>query len=135
MTAADTNHVVLIGRLTKDMDLRYTTTQKAVGKFFLAVNKKRKSGDQWKVDTGFFEIILWGKFAEQLKQYLIKGKQIAVEGELTQERWEQNGQSRSKVVVTASSIQLLSGSGGSGAGPKQETTFTDESYIGDDIPF
>jgi single-strand DNA-binding protein len=111
---ADVNQVVLIGRLTRDADLRYTSNGKAVSKFSLAVNEKRKVGDEWKEEAGFFEIVLWGQLGESLNQYLIKGKQVAVTGKLTQERWEQDGQNRSKVVVTAVMLQLLGGGSGGG---------------------
>jgi single-strand DNA-binding protein len=106
---ADVNNVTLIGRLTRDADLKYTSNGKAVSKFSLAVNEKRKVGDDWKDEAGFFEIVLWGQIGESLNQYLTKGKQIAVTGRLTQERWEQDGQNRSKVVVTAATVQLLGG--------------------------
>jgi single-strand DNA-binding protein len=107
---SDVNNVTLIGRLTRDAELRYTSNGKPVSKFSLAVNEKRKIGDQWGNTASFFEMVLWGQIAESLNQYLTKGKQIAVIGRLTQERWEQNGQNRSKVVVTAETVQLL-GSG------------------------
>ena len=136
---SDTNFVVLIGRLTRDAELKLTANGKAVSKFTLAVNKKRKSGDAWKDDAGFFDIVLWGQLAESLQQYLVKGKQIAVTGELNHERWEQDGQNRSKVSVTAHTIQLLGGTSGSdnGSGHKQETynaSPADEGFM-DEIPF
>jgi single-strand DNA-binding protein len=107
---SDTNQVVLIGRLTRDAELRSTTNGKAVSKFFIAVNKKWKAGDEWKESVGFFEIVIWGQLAESLQQYLTKGKQVAVTGELTQERWGgDDGKNHSKVTVTASTIQLLGG--------------------------
>jgi single-strand DNA-binding protein len=135
---ADINQVVLIGRLTRDADLRYTSNGKAVSKFSLAVNEKRKVGDEWKDEANFFEIVLWGQTGESLNRYLIKGKQVAVTGKLTQERWEQDGRNRSKVVVTAETIQLLGGtSGGDGAGQKQNPVPASASNDGfaDDIPF
>jgi single-strand DNA-binding protein len=104
---SDVNNVTLIGRLTRDAELRYTSNGKPVSKFSLAVNEKHKVGDQWKEDAGFFEIVLWGQLGESLNQYLSKGKQIAVVGRLTQERWEQDGYNRQKVVITAETVQLL----------------------------
>jgi single-strand DNA-binding protein len=135
---SDLNMVALIGRLTRDADLRYTGNGKAVSKFSLAVNDRRKAGDEWKDEAGFFEIVLWGQLGESLDQYLVKGKQVAVTGRLTQERWQQDGQNRSKVVVTAATIQLLGGtSGGDGAGQKQNPVPASASNDGfaDDIPF
>jgi single-strand DNA-binding protein len=135
---SDVNNVTLIGRLVRDADLRYTANGKAVSKFSLAVNEKRKAGDQWKDEAGFFEIILWGQLGESLNQYLTKGKQIAVTGKLTQERWEQDGQNRSKVVVTAATVQLLgspSGNGDSGQAHSPAAPPPDNGGLADDIPF
>ena len=106
---ADINHVLLIGRLTRDAELKYTSGGMAVCKFALAVNKRRKQGDQWVEECSFFDIVAWGKTGEALNQYLVKGKQVAIEGELHQNRWEQDGQSRSKIEINANNIQLLGG--------------------------
>jgi single-strand DNA-binding protein len=116
----DINHVVLVGRLTRDAELKYTSGGQAVCKFSIAVNRRKKSGEQWVDEANFFDIVLWGRQGESLNQYLVKGKQIGVDGELRQDRWEQDGQNRSKVEVVATNIQLLGGnsngssSGGSG---------------------
>jgi single-strand DNA-binding protein len=113
---ADLNHVVLIGRLTRDAELKYTAGGQAVCKFSIAVNRRRKNGDQWEDEANFFDIVLWGRQGESLNQYLVKGKMIGVEGELRQDRWQQDGQNRSKVEIVANNIQLLGASGGSGGG-------------------
>ena len=64
-------------------------------------------------EAHFFDIVLWGKTAESLNQYLVKGKQVGIEGQLRQNRWEQDGQARSKVEIFATNVMLLgSGSGG-----------------------
>ncbi len=116
--AADINHIMIIGRLTRDADLKYTSTGFAISNFSIAVNRRRKNGDQWIEEANFFEINLYGKSAESLKPYLIKGKQVAIDGELRQDRWEQDGQPRSKVVIVANNVQLLGGNaGGSGSTP------------------
>mgnify|MGYP000877803488 CR=1 FL=1 len=108
---ADVNHVILIGRLTRDSALTYTSAGMAVCKFAIAVNKRRKQGEQWVDEANFFDIVLWGRSGETLDQYLIKGKQVAVEGELHQNRWEQDGQARSKIEINANNVQLLGGDG------------------------
>lgn len=114
--ASDINHVILLGRLTRDIELRYTNGGSCVGRFSLAVNRNKRSADgQWEEETGFFDVVLWGKQAESLSTYLRKGKQIAVEGSLRQDRWEQDGQKRSRVEIAANTVQLLGG-GGSGGG-------------------
>jgi single-strand DNA-binding protein len=111
---ADINHVVLVGRLTRDAELRYTAGGQAVCKFSIAVNRRRKNGDQWEDEANFFDIVLWGRQGESLNQYLVKGKMIGVEGELRQDRWQQDGQNRSRVEIVANNLQLLGGSGGQG---------------------
>ncbi len=112
----DLNHVTLIGRLTRDAELKYTPNGFAISNFSIAVNRRRKNGEQWVEEANFFDITLYGKSAESLKQYLIKGKQVAVDGELRQDRWEQDGQPRSRVVIAANNIQLLGGGGSSSQG-------------------
>lgn len=154
---ADVNHVILIGRLTRDAELKYTSAGMAVCKFAIAVNKRRKNGDQWVDEANFFDIVLWGRAGESINQYLVKGKQVAVEGELHQNRWEQDGQSRSKVEINATNVQLLGGTGGSGgssgaaqaeqgqqayqrrpdapSAPRQEREDVPPADFPDDIPF
>jgi len=73
---ADINHVVLVGRLTRNAELKYTNNGSAVSKFGLAINQRRKKDDQWVDEAHFFDIVLWGKTAESLNQYLVKGKQV-----------------------------------------------------------
>jgi single-strand DNA-binding protein len=113
---ADLNHVVLIGRLTRDAELKYTANGQAVCKFSIAVNRRRKSGDQWLDEANFFDVVLWGRQGEAINQYLVKGKLVGVEGELRQDRWEQEGQNRSKIEIVANNLQLLGGGPGSGGG-------------------
>jgi single-strand DNA-binding protein len=105
----DLNHVVLIGRLTRDAELKYTAGGQAVCKFSIAVNRRKKSGDQWEDEANFFDIVVWGRQGESIHSYLVKGKMVAIDGELRQDRWQQDGQNRSKVEVIANSLQLLGG--------------------------
>jgi single-strand DNA-binding protein len=111
---ADLNHVVLIGRLTRDAELKYTANGQAVCKFSIAVNRRRKNGDQWEDEANFFDIVVWGRQGEALNQYLVKGKMVGVDGELRQDRWQQDGQNRSKVEIVAAYLQLLGGNPGGG---------------------
>jgi single-strand DNA-binding protein len=144
----DLNHVVLIGRLTRDSELKYTAGGQAVCKFSIAVNRRKKNGDQWVDEPNFFDIVLWGRQGETLNQYLVKGKLVGVDGELRQDRWEQDGQNRSKVEIVATNVQLLGGSpgsssfgGGSSPGPSRQDPGSapavparDDGFT-DDIPF
>jgi single-strand DNA-binding protein len=111
---ADLNHVVLIGRLTRDAELKYTANGQAVCKFSIAVNRRRKNGDQWEDEANFFDVVVWGRQGEALNQYLVKGKMVGVDGELRQDRWQQDGQNRSKVEIVANYLQLLGGNPGGG---------------------
>ena len=112
---ADINHVVLVGRLTRDAELKYTASGQAVCKFSVAVNRRKKNGDQWEDEANYFDIVLWGRQGESLNQYLLKGKAVGVDGELRQDRWQQDGQNRSKVEIVANNIQLLGGNPGGGS--------------------
>ena len=124
--ATDINHVILVGRLTRDLkaadqrEFAYTANGQARANISIAVNRSRRQGEQWVDEVSYFDLTIWGKTAENLKQYLTKGKQIAVEGHLKQDRWEKDGQRFSKVSIVADNIQLLGGrgeqSGGSYAG-------------------
>jgi len=101
--------VVLVGNLTRDAQLKYTPSGFPICTFGVAINTRKKAGDQWVDEANFFDIELFGKSAESLNQYLTKGKMIGVEGELRQDRWEQDGQSRSKVKIVANKVNLLGG--------------------------
>ena len=103
----DINTISIIGRLTRDADVAYTTTGVAVAKLSIAVNHMKKE------EVSFFEVKVFGKLAENLKDYLRKGKQIGIEGYLKQERWEKDGQKFSKNIIMANSIELLGGNNGS----------------------
>ena len=152
---ASLNRVLLIGNLTRDIELRYTPKGSAVADMSIAVNRK------WKDESGaaheevtFVEIALWGKTAENCAKYLKKGSPAFVEGRLEMQSWEdkQTGQKRSKMRVVASDVQFL-GSGQRQQGergygdrpaptqrqaaqqPKQEGDGQPTGLDGDDIPF
>jgi len=115
----DLNQVMIIGRLTRDAELKYTAGGFAIASFSIAVNRKRKNGDQCVDEVSYFDVNLFGKSAENLNQYLIKGKQVGIQGELRQDRWEQDGQNRSKVIIVATNVQLLGGNSGGSTGMAQ----------------
>jgi single-strand DNA-binding protein len=143
---ADINHVVLVGRLTRNAELKYTSGGAAVCKFSIAINQRRKKDEQWVDEAHFFDIVLWGKSAESLNQYLVKGKQVGIEGQLRQNRWEQEGQARSKVEIFATNVMLLGSGGGArqgsppsaegrGTGEVPESAPSSPDAFEDDIPF
>ena len=106
---ADINHVTLVGRLTRDAELKYTNSGQAVSNISLAVNQRRRRDDQWVDEAHFFDCVVWGRTAEALNPYLVKGKQVGVEGQLRQSRWEQEGRTRSRVEISVINLQLLGG--------------------------
>lgn len=111
--SSDVNCCVLVGRLTRDAELKYTTGGMAFANISIASNRSRKGADgQWADEVSFFDLTLWGKQAESLKQFLVKGKQIAAVGHLKQDRWEKDGQKQSRVSIVAESVELLGGNGG-----------------------
>jgi single-strand DNA-binding protein len=103
---------VVVGRLTRDAELKYTNSGQAVCHFSVATGARRKKGDQWIEESSFWDVDLWGKQGESINQYLTKGKLVAVEGSMRQDRWEQDGVTRTKVQITANTVQLLGSSGG-----------------------
>lgn len=111
----DLNHVVLIGRLTQDLgnderNFGYLPNGQARANVSIAVNRSKKQGDEWINEVFYFEVAIFGKTAENLKPYLLKGKQICVDGHLKQDRWkDQQGNNRSKISVVAENVQLLGG--------------------------
>lgn len=108
----DLNHVITIGRLTRDIgerDFAYTTGGTARLNLSIAVNRSEKYNGQWTDKASFFDVTIWGKTAENIKAYLHKGKQVAIAGQLDQQRWEKDGIKYSKVVIIADSVQLLGG--------------------------
>ena len=104
---ADYNKVILIGRMTRDIEVRYTPSGAAVGDLSLAVNEKRKDGENI---VSFVDVTAWGRTAEVISEYAGKGKEILIEGRIRQERWEKDGQARSKLKVICERMQLLGGS-------------------------
>lgn len=111
---ADINRVIEIGHLTRDEELKYTPGGMAIGNISIAINRRVKKGQDWVDEANYFDVVIFGKQAETLQRFLTKGKQIAVDGFLKQERWtDQNGQNRSAIKIVANDIQLLGGKEGS----------------------
>lgn len=105
----DYNKVTLIGRLTRDIDLKYTTTGTAIAAVSLASNRSVKKQDNWETEVSYFDANIYGRMAENLKPYLIKGKMILIAGRLKQDRWEKDGQKFSRIKIEAEEVQLLGG--------------------------
>ena len=113
--AQDIMKVVGIARLTRDAELKYLGTGTAVLKFSIAVNSRKKQSDEWVDEASFYDCVFYGKGGESISTYMVKGKQIAIEGRLHQARWESDGQNRSKVEIVIDNVQLLGGGEGQSA--------------------
>jgi len=103
------NKVILIGNLTRDVELRYLPSGQALAKCGIATNRRFKdaSGAQ-KDETMFIDFTVWGRSAEVANQYLRKGSRVLLEGRLTLEQWtDQNGQKRSRHSVTVENLKML----------------------------
>ena len=141
----DLNSVIEIGRLTRDIserDFAYTTAGNARLNLSIAVNRSEKRGGEWADKVSFFDVTVWGKTAENIKPYLHKGKQIAVDGYLDQQRWEKDGVRYSKVCIIANNVQLLGGNEAQGAAqptapqePAGDYSDADGGDFPEDIPF
>ena len=97
------NRIVLVGRLTKDAELKSTKNGAQYLVFTLAVDRGKDEAD-------FFDVQYWSKNATAVHEWLEKGRQVAVVGCLRQDRWESNGQKYSKIYVLADDVQFLGGS-------------------------
>ncbi len=108
------NHVVLIGRLTRDPELRYISSGTAVSQFTLAVDKqlsrdkKQQFEQQGKPTADFIRIVVWGKQAENCANYLVKGRLVAVQGSINVSSYKNNaGETRYSTDVVANNVQFL----------------------------
>lgn len=112
----------------------------------MANNFRVKKGDQWVDEANFFDCKMWGKIAESLQPYMTKGKAVTVSGEIRQERWEKDGQNKSKVVLIVDKIKLESSQGSqsnSHSDSHSQSNYSNNSYqepvqseqFFDDVPF
>ncbi len=116
---ANFNKVILVGNLTRDVEMRYTQGGLAIGKMGMAVNRRYKQGEEQKESTCFVDLTAFGKQAEVLSQYVSKGSPLFVEGRLEYSTWEakEGGGKRNKLEVIIENFQFLGGrSGGRGEG-------------------
>lgn len=120
--AGSFNKVLLMGNLTRDPEVKYTTGNNAVANIGLAVNRRFRTQDgQNREETTFVDCEAWGKTAETMGQYLKKGRPVFIEGRLKLDQWQdQQGNNRSKLKVVIDTFQFIdsreSGGGGGGGG-------------------
>ncbi len=127
------NRVTLTGNLTRDGELRETAGGMSILGLRIAVNDRRKVGEEWKDVPNYVDVTMFGTRAASVVQYLTKGKPVAVDGKLRWSEWEtQDGGKRSKLEVVVDDLQLLgdakSSSGGSAPAKAPEPQY-------EDIPF
>ena len=154
MAASNINVVCVTGNLTRDPELRHLGSGTAVCKLRIAVNTRRKDGNEWVDKPNYFDVTVWGGQGENCATYLSKGRPVAIQGRLEWREWQNdNGDKRQAVEIIADSVQFLGsrgdsgGSGGSGQGyaaqsdvPADTSDFEGEkASVGassdDDIPF
>jgi single-strand DNA-binding protein len=146
--AGDINRVTLVGRLTRDPELRHLPSGSPVLQLGLAVNGRQKDdAGNWVDKPNFFDVKVFGNQAEMLSQHLAKGRRVGIDGRLDWSSWETDGQKRSKVEVVAFQVQFLDSRGESGGGESQYIPSSDvapnqsdfapaaASTADDDIPF
>ena len=109
---SDFNKVIISGRITRDAEMKFLASGNAVSDFGFASNRKFSD----KEETTYVDCTLFGKKAESLNQYMIKGKNLILEGRLRLESWEKDGQKRSKLSLVVDDVTFLS------SGEKQEKT-------------
>ncbi len=139
------NKVILVGNLGRDAELRYTPGGAAVLNFSMATTEtwKDKATNEKKEQTEWHKVVYWGRPAEAIKDFLVKGKQIYLEGRLQTRQWEdKEGQKRYTTEVKADKVVLLGGpggrvGGGQSASPGGSTAGGGETpaLTDDDIPF
>jgi single-strand DNA-binding protein len=130
------NKVILVGNLGRDAELRYTPGGAAVATLNLATTEVwNDKGGQRQEKTEWHRIVLWGKQAESLQEYLTKGKQIYVEGRLQTRQWDdKDGNKRYTTEIKADRITLLGGGGGGGRGAATDRGGASISHGGGDEP-
>ena len=137
---ASFNRVILLGNVTRDIELRYTPAGTAVTDLGLAVNDRVKKGEEWVDETTFVDVTLFGRTAEVANEYLSKGSPVLIEGRLKLEQWEQDGNRRSKHKVIADKLQLIGSKGdkpsGGGSGTSRPSSSNaDDGSDDPNIPF
>jgi single-strand DNA-binding protein len=118
---ASYNRVMLIGNLTRDIELRHTPGGTAVTDMGMAVNDRRKNAQgEWVDEVTYVDVTLWGRIAEIASEYLRKGSPVFIEGRLKLDSWEAEGQKKYKLRVVGERLQLLGSRSDDGGGGKPE---------------
>lgn len=105
------NSVSMIGNLTRDPEVRYTASGRAVCNLSIANNRIFTKNGERASEVSYFDVEVWGNVAENCAKYLSKGSGIAVDGRLRQDRWEKDGKTQSRVRIVANNVHFLSKKG------------------------
>lgn len=116
------NKVIMAGNLTNAPEIRYTPNGSAVSEFSMAVNRKYKSGEEFKQETCFIACVAWGKTAETIAHHMQKGSPLFIEGRLQRDTWtdKETGKNRSKLKIVVESFQFIGSKSGE-KGPNTQT--------------
>lgn len=133
------NRATITGNLTRDPELKASSTGMSILRLGVAVNERVKKADQWEDYANYIDCVIFGKRADGLSPYLHKGSKVAIDGRLRWSSWEKDGSRHSKIEIIVENIDLMSGTN------KQQTTGTfkastpqrpqQATYDDDDIPF
>jgi single-strand DNA-binding protein len=133
---ASFNKVILIGNLTRDPQVKYTTGGTAVAEIGLAVNRSwfDKQSNSRREETTFIDVTLWGRTAEIAGEYLAKGRQVLIEGRLQTDSWDDKdtGQKRYKLKVVAENMTMLGSRGDGGASSRGRGSASPAEPVGED---
>lgn len=127
------NKVILMGNVTRDIELRYTQSGTAVTDVGLAINDRVKRNDEWIDEVTFVDVTFFGRSAEVASEYLRKGSPLMIEGKLKLDQWEADGARRSRLKVSGDKLILLGKGNGGGqqGGNQSQSAGTPD----DDVPF
>lgn len=130
------NVVSISGNLTRDAEMIYANSGAAILKFSIAVNSRRKEGEEWKDVASFFDLVMFGKRAEALSRFLTKGVMVFVEGKLEQQRWQdkESGANKSRVQIIVKEINFTRTAPPESA-PDKVSQGSYEDGFSDDLPF
>ena len=132
----DINRVILVGRMAQDAELKYTAGGDPVMNGNIAVTKSKKDGASWRDEAHFFKFRLWGKLAESVAQYCVKGRTVALDGSLHLDRWKSgDGASRTAVMVNADYVRLLGDHATKSPAQAVNQAANSSADFEDDIPF
>lgn len=138
----DINKMILIGRLTRDIELKQTKGGMSIARLSLASNRSiyNKDTKESKEEVGFFECCAFGKQAETMAKYLQKGRRVCIEGSLRWSSWENDGKKHSKVEIAVDQFQFLDAKTGENSASSQESSgsaanFDSGAMSDDGIPF